>query len=142
MRNLSEEMVTEMFARAERGARFLDARGPAGWAPQIDRETLNMSCPDNCLLGQLYDDVRAEQEESGYEAGRRILSISGKMTILYGFNLLLEDSWGTYGVPRDACWAMLTEAWRMEIEARLPKDALVLEETAPVSADEEELVPV
>lgn len=46
--------ATEQFYahRIEAGVAFLDQRFP-GWAERIDMETLDMTDPENCILGQL-----------------------------------------------------------------------------------------
>ena len=50
---LTPEEIIELWDKAERGARLLDAIKP-GWADRIIISELNLSTCDACVLGQIY----------------------------------------------------------------------------------------
>jgi len=85
--------------RVRRGAVLLDKQN-SGWEENVRVDILNMSCADNCVLGQLY---------GNYFTGSVQLRLHGsRATRTHGFSLL----W------RNGSWEKLREIWTTEITER------------------------
>jgi hypothetical protein len=93
---------------ASRGADLLDAENPT-WYRITDLDTLDMSDPDFCVLGQVYGD---------YCDGLLKLNLTafGARVRNYGFDMLS-------GTP-DEDFTLLTQAWREQILLRRIMDAI------------------
>ncbi len=101
-------------ARAVRGADLLDDRDP-GWAARVDPDALSLADGQACVLGQLWGEYR-------HGLGRaRVIDLSsapGRFVspIDLGFQAV-----GDLGEAAQALdYALLTRAWRDEVERRRP----------------------
>jgi len=110
--------------RVRRGAALLDERRP-GWAGEIDTGTLEMECPNFCILGQIY---------GRFDTGCETLGIDDSAED--GIVLSFDTASARDVVYRDiaAEYDALKAAWLAEIAARLepepawepePREALV-----------------
>lgn len=119
-----------------RGAALLDRYGPPDWVARISVRDLDMSSFHDCVLGQLYGDVRRAP----------FIMIKG-WGFRAGFNTLL---------PLQVCNRHLVRAWRREIERRMgdigkplrettfepmPETEPMREPSPPITAPERETVP-
>ena len=77
------------------GAELLDRKGPDNWFWIVDKEELDISSEEKCMLGQCY---RSQTPEPAYDLGKRALGIASGQE--YGFV------------------GMTTPLWIKEIEAR------------------------
>ena len=82
----------------QHGMTLLDRVRP-GWDAEIDLTRLDISCPNDCLLGQLY---------GSFAQGMRRLSVPASV---YGFHAPPYSN-------RAESLALLTEAWREAIGNR------------------------
>lgn len=88
-----------------KGIELLDQRKP-GWRKKVDKSSLDMGCPYNCVIGQVYG-------EEGYFKGLCDLGFKvsqykedGDPEVAYGFELpVIMDE------DRSARYRELTEAW-------------------------------
>ncbi len=58
--------MKDLHVSVGRGIELLDRHGPEGWRQLLDLERLDLSQPEDCVLGQLY---------GGYYAGCRALDL-------------------------------------------------------------------
>lgn len=94
--------------RARKGAALLDDKHP-GWADRVDLDRFCIVEPENCVLGQLFED--------SFSFG---VSQLGVDEVVHGFDLKREHGWapqaGT-GIA-DANWNVLQRTWVRLINAR------------------------
>lgn len=98
---IDTEYVKERIAK---GAGLLDVARP-NWAHEVDRTTLDIYCPDGCVLGQL-----GHAEGVNYWTMKVQLGIEWS-TVEYGFDA--QDC-----MFRSGEYQRLTDAWREEIASR------------------------
>lgn len=99
-------------SRAAAGAALLDKDAGSFWWHRIDADALDMGDVDKDVLGQLYGTFVAGVSKLDLN---RIVDTSGNLdgdTFALGFDLEVDDEF------RDAAFAALTAAWRVEIEKR------------------------
>ena len=98
--------------RAAAGAAFLDRVKP-DWFKRVNLDTLDLSCDDTCVLGQLHGDYLRGMDKYGLDNERaRELGLWGNChprEFLAGFR---------------GGWNRLTRAWKNEIENRLHPQAV------------------
>jgi len=97
-----------MAKHVAQGAALLDKQAP-GWADEISLIDLDMSDPEVCVVGQLYETgAIGDPWGSAYRQGLHLLNIDPNLdaAVYFGF----EDIFGDY--------AELTELWTREIQAR------------------------
>ncbi|WP_420454258.1 hypothetical protein [Rubrivirga sp.] len=101
-------------SRAARGADLLDDRDP-GWAARVDPGTLSLADGQACVLGQLWGDYR-------HGLGRaRVIDLSSAPTRFVSPVDLGFQAVGDLGDAAEALdYALLTRAWRDEVERRRP----------------------
>lgn len=56
-------------AEIERGARLLDERGPLYWRELLNLDALDVSHPERCVVGQLFNDLNRSYFLNSYDAG-------------------------------------------------------------------------
>jgi len=120
-----------MLIRVGRGAQFLDQQQP-GWPLRIDVSELDMSMPNQCILGQLFMSKfqqafleEGDHLDSSYSVGLQELEIEvndpdDRQDVELGFDLpapvlYMSDE------ERRAQWSFLAECWVGEIKDRLDK---------------------
>lgn len=108
-------------ARVEAGATFLDAHHPLreSWVGSIGLERLDMSSPNDCILGQSY--VKEWRLDSGgyftpYSYGSNALGLTIEQAETLGFSSTSYDG--------SAGYSALNRAWRIAIRARRAKPTL------------------
>jgi hypothetical protein len=102
-------MSTTIAERVAAGAEWLDVNRP-GWVDRINLETLNLSSPCRCILGQeLGDYCEAPYELIGWPSDDDDERDDSRAVEL-GFNI--PSSWMEYD------YEALTAEWRRYIEAR------------------------
>ena len=113
MTAISNERLLELADRAQKGARFFDARVPGWWAPdRIDLDTLDQEDACRCVFAQLYggffdpEMVARVFSRPSFEAAEAVARAHG---LVIGYDDMGRTEWD---------YARLTEFWRAEILAR------------------------
>lgn len=107
-RTLSE---VDIKLRIERGMKLLDSKYP-GWRSKVNVEKLNMSSPENCVLGQLYGDLFDGLDTLG-------VSICTWKAASYGFAIDVDETVesGLMNLcDRSPCLEALTRIWKQELQ--------------------------
>lgn len=93
--------VDEVIENIPAGLARIDEHQPKGWEGRINLDMLDMREYGLCVLGQLYGSYGHGRDELGIEFG------DGES---FGFDLNIGGPEG---------WALLTDAWREALKARL-----------------------
>ena len=103
--------------KVQRGARLLDEREP-GWWVGVDPDTLELSSPTDCVIGQVFGNVFSDDPTDNYCQALESLGI-GRTTcpshewpaMLHGFDTYHDHE-------------TLTGMWAQEIEVRAADDSI------------------
>lgn len=112
---LTDVQLTEIVVAAHHGALLMDEKNP-GWELRADADTLRMSRVSHCMIGQTMPDHTNLNIGCGtsYVMNLGLLGLTLHTQKEYGFALYIR------GDGLDSMrWAVLTEAWKNEIEDRL-----------------------
>lgn len=101
--------MADQAAKVAKGAKFLDKNLP-DWATKIKQKKLTMDDNDCCILGQLN-----EGEGDAYTLASQ-LKLTEKKLVDLGFEV-------TYDEEEEVYTAALADAWKAEIDKRIPKEA-------------------
>lgn len=99
--------------RVERGANLLDERAP-GWYDRIKIQTLVMSEPCKCVIGQVFLIEPDGLDHDQYKAITSDLGLPGQLDVYYGFEVSDDDD----ALDYNAEYQLLHDAWIDLIEQR------------------------
>lgn len=106
--------TTDLQHNVNAGAELLDTAWP-GWADEIDLPTLDLSHPNQCVLGQVRDTYASGLRELARKVGFDPGGFDWRYQ--YGYSLASDPVQTPQGSQVDG-WELLTVLWSAKIEER------------------------